>query len=859
MSKSSWSITSTKRKTESGSSVGRKRQRRSGTDVTSTTRPSKSQRTLTQAQWITTIPPSCPESDMQYLDDEQKPTLLPKKTRRSVRNPNSTLTQMDFFSSVPQDYSEIDDAMISVEKGEDGGCAVPQLDGTYDSPRRPRKRKATPSVGGLPTNQKTEALEGDSQKEYKPCKRKRKRKVGFAGEENSEGPLRASKRLALKNEVLSDPAKNFDYFSKALGDVAKHDKYSAADEPFDDFWEIKDTLEDEAEMTLDVVPKSGRSVLPRTPKGNATVILSSQSPESICESPHKSKRKAPDTPSRTRRPPLAERPVNIPAGASPTRKGEKRGRAPSRDSSKSKMVALKLPKLKGPRRPPYVENSQKSVWSIPSSSPELIRKPAAAVQAQATPYKVPEDCEIPATSQPEGSKLSSLVAGCEDNLPNLSELVTNRSGDMKAEGAVDSPQEGDRGAIVRDFADAHSPPAKFTAPGLGGIIGSSPPVPAETQDPKEPAEDSEESCEAADFGSPIANDTQFNMQIQHRVRPEQSLDESEAGLDAVLLSTLPTVDRKDANMDAAAPCSAFQDIGALRSSESPSRIPRLVERCNADADREAPKLGDDDVEEATLPKPVFVHPSSVHRTATQAPLNDTMYTSSSPLSVRRLATQRSIHPASIPHPSQISTQDATQCFLPLSSLPPQPQDGVLDGEPDKITIKDSSSSSIRLSQIPQHLGHDESPLNGDDNAGPESTSEDDLDLDLDPPSLPPRQPPRPQAAVLEQENTDDQLPAVKSRSGPGGGPPSELESTASHASPELSSSPLEPPSTSPARPPPLQREYSPIPGFNNDTQSNFTQDGHVTAAYIHRQRESGIFPKWFVPTPYQVPGYTRRK
>ncbi|KIW25498.1 uncharacterized protein PV07_08664 [Cladophialophora immunda] len=56
--------------------------------------------------------------------------------------------------------------------------------------------------------------------------------------------------------------------------------------------------------------------------------------------------------------------------------------------------------------------------------------------------------------------------------------------------------------------------------------------------------------------------------------------------------------------------------------------------------------------------------------------------------------------------------------------------------------------------------------------------------------------------------------------------------------------------SSPEQPPPLQRQYSPIPGFNNDTQSNFTQNGHVNAAYIHHQRESGVFPKWFMPTPY---------
>ncbi|KIX96556.1 uncharacterized protein Z520_07822 [Fonsecaea multimorphosa CBS 102226] len=870
MSKIPWSITSTKRKTESAPLAARKRQRRSNIRVTSGSRPSKSQQTLTQAEWLTSIPSSYDESEMQYLDDGgQRQPQPPKKPRRSVRKPDSTLTQMDFFSSLPRHDQDFDDAMISVAEGEDDGrCVVPQLDGTYDSPRRPRKRKATPSAASLPTKQKTEPPIGDSQEEYKPSKRRRK--VGFADEENTMGPRRASKRLASKNEVLLDPVKNFDYFAEALRDPAEHGRSNAADEPLSDFLEIEDATEDEPGILL-----SGCSVLPQTPKRNTTVILSSQSPESLCKSTHKSDPKVAETPSKARRLPLAERSVNIPTEASPTRNEGKRRRTPMRKSPKSKVVILKLRKRDSPRRPPYVGDSQVNLWSIPSSSPELIRGPATAVQAHVPPHKAPEDFEIPATSQAQGSGSTSLVAGSEDNLPNPSQLFARRSGGTKAEDAVDPTQEGNRGVIVRDFANAHSLPNGSATPGLDGIIRSSPPVPAESQDPQEPAGDSEETGEAVDFGSPIENDTQFNMQIQHRMSsstpPEQRLEESGAGPNAGLLSTPPSLDGEDADKVDAAPCPASQDIGILQPSDSLPLIPRLVERCSADADKEAHELDDDDADEEALPEPAFVHPSTIHRKATQAPLNDTLHSSSSPsLSAARPVTQRSVHPASIPHPSQMSTQDVTQCFLPQSSIPPPPREGLLEGEPDKVTIKDSSSSSIPLSQIPQHVKQDESQLDGDNSSAEESASEDDLDLDLDPPSVPPK-PSRPRAAFL-QEDTEQPI-AGKGRTetpmetkgrhsakslGPQSSsqlrePQSELESAAGYASEEPSLA------SSPEQPPPLQRQYSPIPGFNNDTQSNFTQGGHVTAAYIHRQRESGVFPKWFVPSPYQVPGYTRRK
>ncbi|KIW93210.1 uncharacterized protein Z519_05815 [Cladophialophora bantiana CBS 173.52] len=868
MSNIAWSITSTKRKTKSTSSAARKRRRLHDTDGTSSSRPSKSQQTLTQAQWVTTFPPSHDEGGTHYLDDGQIRTALPRKHQRSVQKPNSTLTQMDFFDFLPRDYTNADDTMLGVVKREDDGCVVPQLDGTYDSPRKPRRRKASPnrvnpSIKNAPSN-------GARPADYKPSERKRK--IGFAEEENAgSSGRRTSKRLAAKNEVLSDPVNNFDYFAEALAYQTGDIKYNTSNETFNYPLEIKNSTESEGDVALDPVSGSRCSVLPQTPKKKTTVVLSSQSPESLCPSTHRGKRKANETPSRSHRAPLAERSANIPVEATSTGTAGKGRWSLSHHLPKRKIVVLKFPKQNRCRRPTRTDHSQGNLWSIPSSSPELVRMAATAVQPHTTLWTAPEHFEIPATSQGQGSEPTSVIAGSQDNL-NLSSAFTSRSSDTRAEGVVDSAQQGNRGVIVRDFAVAPATPVKSALPGCDCHIISPPSLALETQDAKEPVNKSlQGSWEDADFGSPVENDTQFNIRIQHRMSsptlPGHSPEQSEAGFNAVLPSTRSPVSGECAGGDNEGPYSELPDVETLRCPESPLPLPRLVEIPSAETEGEAFEV-DNDADGGPLPKPTFIHPSSIHRKMVQVPLNDTLQTSSPhSLSMARLITQRSVHPASMPHPSQISTQEGTQGFLLQSSFTQHPREAKVEGQSDKITIKDSSSSSIPLSQIPHHVGEDQSQWDDDIGPAQEFASED--DLDLDPPSLPP-QPCRPQPAPLQL--TTEQITGSKSRSETA--IPTKDNHTPEYQRPRSCSQPndLQPDSdstpvcisehslpSSPDHPPPLEREYSPIHGFNNETQSNFTQNGHVTAAYIHRQREAGIFPKWFVPTPYQVPGYTRRK
>ncbi|RMZ75074.1 hypothetical protein DV737_g5476, partial [Chaetothyriales sp. CBS 132003] len=200
----------------------------------------------------------------------------------------------------------------------------------------------------------------------------------------------------------------------------------------------------------------------------------------------------------------------------------------------------------------------------------------------------------------------------------------------------------------------------------------------------------------------------------------------------------------------------------------------------------------------------------------------------------------------------ISTQEATQYGL-LSSLVPTAESPEAAVKKEPVTIKEDSSSigMLSLSQIPP--AERESQV-VDLGLGEE---EEEIDLDARLHSQHDQRHHQPGGVVMEKKADDAALStrirqesqlsqSVVGQEGGGAEVESRTSSLSSPSSP--SSFPLNH----------NHAHHSPIPGFNNDTQSNFTQGGHVTAAYIHRQRDLGVLPKWYTPKPYRVPGYTRR-
>lgn len=889
MSRPPWTLTSVKRRAKSSTPGPRKRQRRDGPESKSSDPRSKSQQTLTQARWVTPVSNGYDEPDMNVLPSERGRSTPTARSRRTLSKRNSTLTQMDFFSFPPPDDADLDDAMLAPVADSSHPPPLPQLDGAYESPRKPRKRKATPTAAG-PASKRKVAIQNPESQEYKPTMKKKKRKDGNHAGEQSGTPRRTSNRLALKNEVFSDPVTNFDYFEEALNEPPRREETRDQQESRTHPSEIKDSVKDDEE----IVP-GPRSILdcprlPQTPRKTPYIVLSSQSPESLPPSTQKTARKAYELPEMSQRTPLAERSGNVPVEAFTRKAFSKSSPNQEQQSPKRKITALKVSKRMQARYNTCIGDSQANVWSIPlSSSPELVRPLENASLPEPVPRCPPKnDLEIPASSQAQEVESTPAQSGTEESLPSLSEILSCRRAEDPEAGDSEVPSSspalvGDgtgHTPIVRDFANRSGHPAAYN--GSSDQKGPHSITRAESrQDHALAACDSventhdENSNESEDdlLGSPVPNDTQFNIQVEHRVSsPVHSRCSPGAPEPVTNIVRLPTLSPSPSRGSGLQGLGSRQVINERALSPGSSLpVPRLVQQPIADLNQEVTRLqqADSYKSEVSLPK-TNIAAARGGVSTTMIPLNDT-HNQSSPPSSNKAVTQKSIHPASLPHPSQMSTQEATQGFLPPSSFPPQQGEDSLEDRDDKITIKDSSSARVPMSQLPLYQRDTQSQLDIDLGLDAELDSGDEEDLDLDPPSLPSQAAGRfvdeeeteltprgshanvlqKRGAIVKPEKETENHGFPRScRQG------SQPEFEAEDLTIDLSQSISIPSSPNP---PPLQRQYSPIPGFNNETQSNFTQNGHVTAAYIHRQHEEGILPKWFIPTPYQVPGYTRRK
>lgn len=857
-----WTITSKKRK--SSPTVvfsGRKRQRRDETPSTARAR----QQTLTQAQWVDRSSSTVEDLDMSPIGAAKKPTKVESRKKRE-----STLTQMDFFAkTVPMDLDSEEMAMLS-EDTSGTKDQPPQLDGTYESPRRPRKRKVMPKL-------KTESTESQ---EYQPTQSRTggelKSTIG-TGE-----PRRSTRQSKGRSKILSDPADNFDYFSQALaGNQTPSAQRTKA-------LEIQDSADDDYVIDLSGSPTRPGLRTPSRPGTAQTVIKSSQSPESL---PPSTKQKDRTTREQPNRSPLAQRSANV--RQSP-RIVEALPELPGGQENVNLVTQSGLKRRKYQAKT-SVADSQTNLWSVPpTSSPEQARLTATSHETPTT--MAPETrasvsdqypIEIPSTSQVEQQEGNTGIAHSASTIGHNESFKQPDQSEVQRE-SRNAPTNTVPGtttvqpslAIDETIAGQDSAATTVTEASTRPEPNPKPPPATPRAARRTVIEDTED--EDSEFGSPILNDTQYNEEVKQRTSSPAAPDYH--------TSSRPT-----------------------SSHSNPIPTPRLV-RHSSPAQQSQYVESDASSDGVSLP-PAQPPKAMGNGTITRVPLNDVqpIPTSSQSVLSAKSATQRSVRPASMPHPSQISTQEATQGYLGSFYMPFDTPHGT-----EQITIKDSSSVRLPMSQIPPQPS--QSQLNID--LGVEMLDEDDQygnDYDLDPPSSAPlQQPPAntAKAALPDEIPTErivfsspvsspkpkkrkldnDTIDAVSRRSTATAAPSQPQEQLSSPVRPNvmdnandhpyLEEEPAQlqepanaddehdldlnpaPPSSSASQPAslstqpvPLARplhEYTQLPGFNNETQSNFTQDGHVSAAYVHRQREAGLLPKWYTPRPFKVPGYTRR-
>lgn len=691
-----WVVRTTKRK--SLASVPNPRERRrtfqNAEDGLGSVRCRPHQQTLTQIQFV----PRRPQDDRN--DEIETRTTMTKRAqvRRNggrVQKRNSTLTQMDFLATSAFHDNNEDGLTPLPDDGniQDGERGFMQLDGSGDLPS-PRRQRGTPFAGKSMSKRKSTPVVSQESQDFRPPQKKRKTS-GEATADNSEHRRRTSSRVASVKATRSisllsarygedngDISESFE--TPSIGPraaaAAPHEQDSPAllQGPSWPAWDQQNQPPSPHKIP--------RASFPRTPSKKKDVVPSSWSPDSLPSSTRRRNGRGADNHVLSQeRSPLKERSVNVQLS---------RWRRDSKESSlnclqrpsppKRKIRVLKHPRHKLQQEQAPVENvkavPKNSRWILSSSSPKLEESEKPLVIPIPEVRDSNEDSE---PSQPTTQLLQSLMMEVEDSveeddieIPGTSQLsrqralVSSRSA-MQIQERVSSIREllGLRGA--REEATSLQETKKENSPGHSDVAVKNRETDyAQRRAPQSPkmgfkqdkprsvkspgaayVADSEEegSVFALSPGSSIANSTQFNAELAERI-PTSSADATP--------SPPATPSR--------------------RKSFSPSS------QLNHEI-------------ELSLPRPRLVHQPSAYSTTTKVvPLNDT---SSSP-SVPLPSNPRTVYPASLPRPSQVSTQDATQPYLSLSSMPLAPVSSPTGSRPATITIKDSSSAPRPLRDIP---------------------------------------------------------------------------------------------------------------------------------------------------------------
>ena len=722
-----WTVRTTKRKTPASAPPPRKRQRistgsSSGNGETERKRNQR-QQTLTQIQFVPRVEVQQDVEDFRLIGAQPREPgsgvasrIEPRRRTYGRRSSsklkrNSTLTQMDFLNG----YRILDD--VDKDNGMqllgDDPKQLPQFDGAADRPRR--MSAAGPSIRRV---QLQDEREEDTQ-EYQP--RNKKRKI------LQEGPLQGRRRTSARLATTT---------ITRLG--AGHEAETAQ----------------ENEPPSSPKSKEARIVL-ATPSKPRDVIPSSQSPESLPPSTRKQPLVSLEL--HRKMPPMKERSVNIKGSARPLEESHN-ATHPILQSPKRKICISRAP-TEGSQHvraaPSPIKQTNHSIWTFPSSpvrnaqqqapkpplleikdraeeeSPPKSQRPPVRrdsdeqVQVKnATRTKQPSamvnEPEIPEPSQYEtgiGLQPSPNAQETQGTLPSLNGMLDLTDPIPPEQNPVVTPQmlvsagsQNQPVVAVRDFANPSETPdctdrsIKPTSTNMsqdreGALLA---PVQENSKlDASRGWHDNEDDEEQDDeFGTPIANDTQFNFELSDRL------------------------------------ASSSRNV-------SPSLSPVRL------AKHEAPASASQQLEREltqALPTPRLVHAPSIQTTTQSIPLNDIVSPSLPPRH-----TQRVVYPASLPRQSQVSTQDPTQPYAGTSSMPATSSSFQARQQPTTIKIKDSSSMHVPLHEIPsQRHSQPHNVIAASDDV-------EDIDMadDLDAPYVPPVRQAAPDRSFGQGDDDED--------------------------------------------------------------------------------------------------------
>ncbi|KAK5077968.1 hypothetical protein LTR64_003628 [Lithohypha guttulata] len=737
--------------------------------------------------------------------EEPVSTRRPKSRvkRRSLKKQDSTLTQMDFFKNTDTNTTSMfDDDETVLQLHTESKISRPPFqlfDGAGDTViletveyMRPPARLKT--VKPTAITDVTRQEEPETQ-DYQPPQPRKNRKIADQQLDHGQHPRRSTRKVS-RNTISDRPPLLVQ-----------------------DSTEFNSVGED--------LPTLGQlAVGPSTPSRPKDRIPSSQTPESV---------KLSTTRRSKRRRPLADLSANV--LLSPRKFSAKSHELSGRKPDKKSPLHRKICILKVPPRALLPQSSKKDhvkdIWAVPLTS-----------------------------SSQGGSRNQS-----QPKQSDLREVDNNKS-------AYDTQKSlPDLDEIFRDPSRL----VKRTTPSSNQIQD----LPLPTEDMNAILELGELSSDESDLGSPVLNDILYVADLNQRISsPTSKANNDEYRLKPLthpnVVSHISPV-RKD-----------FASITNHGSPIvlSPLPVPRLVpspmRRISQQNRHSALKNLSSGLTDDTTG-------TSKRVRITQVPLNDTAEyhktsSSSSPLLPPAFVSgmQRSVYPASLPHPSQVSTQaPSTQAIFPTTPVHHGSRDAVVE----RITIEDSSSPQNLRSRAQQILDIEDGP-SAHVSYDKDEHSQEEEDTITQTPTQKSRKdllqhrmttqssPVILNATTRSQRDAELEIIALSSSyhtqlaqehnltdadpsqpydtRGKLPQPRVDLdaapESNDEIPSSSIASSDL----LSPSPPRNLKRKYSPIPGFDNETQADFTQGGHVTAAYIHKGREQGWLPKNYTPRPYKA-------
>lgn len=634
---------------------------------------------------------------------KQPRQLREPRARKGLNKQKNTLTQMDFLGM--RGYRD--------ERGDEGlGLITP--DGDFEGTGvEARKENVDPDTGKKAGRAQRKSVLSAERISAKTKGKRRKSMIGETAHDQDwlDGTPRSTDRGGLRRTALSEQKPGRSFANSGIVSISRTTRVPTKADGEQPPAKCNRLFAHDEKQNLSAGDGLPRLTIPETPRKQRYVIPSSQSPESISFSSRKRPRLLREIPEAS---PLRERSMNVtPIAFSGMRHAPTFSSARACPSPKKKMCVFKY----GPgrfRKPDLPGAELHDVDVRGSTTPQPLQPlqgekeniarsstndhggggSASEIPRKATEPGIPETSQI---VQPEFIPSSQTDVEEEEEIPETSQGIrrfTSTSSLNRSEESLQMLSDKNHTPVTAKKTSSRETVDQVEPSVLDADIqvhdfGSSREQGGNNMDPSASA--------PRQTANDVPTPARFPGQLPQKESTTSTIQDSEYEDDITntpLRTASPVVDDTQSTSDLMRRAPTTSVIAA--DLQSPS--------ANAPSSPTFPPL----------PAYASYLPATITRIPTKLPPSSSSSSSPSLPRPPRSTTQQSIHPASMTRPSQVSTQAPTQqSWLPMSSMPVV--NTLSSSSPDHhddhlshVTIKDSSSTSTPLRDIPSQSQAEES-------------------------------------------------------------------------------------------------------------------------------------------------------